>query len=276
MEYLLTQAPLGSNEALFALCCGHVWGAFHAIVGSDLPELAYIACTAFSLYEAAVVAGISPTAGGTLLHVVGPLMAPLKARLFHRDVDVDTAAVAACVKLGPRAAAAAAAAAAESSAPATEVRRGTDVELPHMAKYLLVAAFIASHNAPETDINMLSRVKSGRRKGTKRGRNSLSNAAGGVLHGGPRVFTLERLQAVFHAVVSSHAGSRVSSEAAGVDVLGTVALLQSLGLLAWGTVKGAAALDEGKLKCVAGCTTVENVAIRLQLDMGKYLAVTDK
>ena len=273
MLHLVAQAPPGADAALFRTCCRHVWGAFHATVGCDLSELAYIAGTAVPLYEEAIVQGVSAGAGATLLRIVGPLMAPLKARLFHRDVQLHRSAVAQAMKLGPRTPTAATGiAAADSNAAAA---RGTDVELPHMAKYLLIAAFIASHNAPDTDINMLSRAKSGRRRGKKRSRNAGSNAAGGVLHSGPRVFTLERLQAVFHAVVSSHAGTRVSADAAGVDLLGTVAALQGLGLLAWGTAKGASALDEGKLKCVAGQSTVANVAARLQLQLHNYLAATD-
>jgi len=274
MAHLATQAPPDADKALFLLCCRHVWGSFHATVGCDLSELAYIACSAFPLYEAAVAEGVSPAAGGTLLRVVGPLLAPLKARLFHRDVQLDTAAVASAIQLGSRGVQSGGAAAAAGGGAATATR-GTDVELPHMSKYLLIAAFIASHNAPDTDINMLSRVKSGRRRGKKRSRNAGSNAASSVLHSGPRVFTLERLQAVFHAVVSSHAGARASADAAGVDLLGTVAALQGLGLLAWGTGKAAGGLDEGKLKCVAGRSTVVNVAARLQLQLNNYLAATD-
>lgn len=246
IDTLVAVAPQGVDAALYRTAVGHVWGAFHAVVGADIQELAYLVSVAWPLYTAEAAKASGALQPAALFKAVSPHFLAMKQRLLHRDLEVAPAA----------------------AAPGGTSQRGMDVELPHFAKYMLVAAFLASHNPADTDLALLSRAHSGTKRGTKRRRSSAKNSSS--LDKGPKPFTLERLQAVFHALVAAHAGTKASTEAAGLDLLTTVATLISLGLLAKATARSG--LDEVKLRCAAGRDTVEKVAQRLQLPLASFMA----
>lgn len=73
-------------------------------------------------------------------------------------------------------------------------------ELPYYAKYLIVAAFLASFNSPKEDKRLFVKL-SGRTKKRvqKSNRNSQPKISSLVM--GPRLFDLERLLAIFYSII---------------------------------------------------------------------------
>jgi len=127
-------------------------------------------------------------------------------------------------------------------------------DLPYYSKYLLCAAYLASHNPPRTDPIHFSRFASTKRKrtrnpsstlGTTRNRSTLSSTANTTLTNPsnsrnrkiPRrllaasPFPLERLLAIFHAIVPGKAPVTA-------DVYMQIATLTGLRLLVRGGTAG--------------------------------------
>ena len=73
-------------------------------------------------------------------------------------------------------------------------------ELPYYAKYLIIAAFLASYNSPKEDKKLFVKL-SGRTKKRvpKNSKNSQAKISSLVM--GPRQFDLERLLAIFYSII---------------------------------------------------------------------------
>lgn len=84
----------------------------------------------------------------------------------------------------------------------TAKEREIEYELPLYFKFLLVAAFAASHNPPEQDVRYFSRSNSGRTKKINKTTDAKIILHQHVLEG-PRPFTLERLYAIFHSLIGN-------------------------------------------------------------------------
>jgi origin recognition complex subunit 5 len=147
--------------------------------------------------------------------------------------------------------------------------RGVDLELPYFAKLLLVAAFAASHNPPDTDARYFSRRATGRRRATHTTSAAASRSRAAAMLAGPRAFTLERLLALFHALVHGLDGPATSLGVGYGDLFGQVATLAQLHLLT--RVSAAGELDAPKFRCDLALESIMRVAATLELDLGKYL-----
>ncbi|KAI9223183.1 origin recognition complex subunit 5 C-terminus-domain-containing protein [Blastocladiella britannica] len=156
-------------------------------------------------------------------------------------------------------------------------------DLPAAAKYLLIASYLASYNPVAMDRSIFSRSRDGgagaSRRGTRvRGRTATANAASPSAragkrkanaappvpraHLGPRVFPLDRMLAIYHAVVD---GEGVEA----VDVLAQVATLVALRYLV--RVGGPDALDNVRVRCNVGFETVVKVAQSVRFDLQECL-----
>ncbi|KCV69027.1 hypothetical protein, variant [Fonticula alba] len=142
----------------------------------------------------------------------------------------------------------------------TASRSGLDFELPMHGKFLLVSAFLASHNPARADSQMFARAGSaegGRRRraggGGAFGNSPLKAAA---IRGaaatvpqrllGPRPFRLERLIAIFRMLLQSSGDELLLSGAerevlASADLAQLIRTLTSLRLLVRGSLAGAVA-----------------------------------
>lgn len=78
----------------------------------------------------------------------------------------------------------------------TKVTRTLD--LPYFAKYFLVAAFLASYNSPKDDKRLFVKNHAKKRKRLVQDQKK-ENASKELL--GPKVFTLDRLLAIFYAIM---------------------------------------------------------------------------
>lgn len=75
------------------------------------------------------------------------------------------------------------------------------LDLPYYAKYFLIAAFIASFNSPKYDRQLFVKASNKKRKTnrlTKKPENSTSQLVG------PKIFSLDRLLAIFYAIIEEN------------------------------------------------------------------------
>lgn len=124
-----------------------------------------------------------------------------------------------------------------------------DVELPHMAKLLLVAAFLAAHVPRTADSRLFSRLATGDRATRRPARPERAAAASAAAPPGPHTFKLERMRAI--AVLLK--GGEVEA-AHNVELGSAVASLVRLGLLRY---TSRSVFDEARLRCTASREFVE-------------------
>ncbi|KAJ7388423.1 Origin recognition complex subunit 5 [Desmophyllum pertusum] len=136
----------------------------------------------------------------------------------------------------------------------------THMELPFYAKYLLIAAYLASYNPAHTD----------RRFFTKQGRRGLSSRAKAAAKGkksntqltGPKNFQLDRLMAIFYSIVEENVAPSAS-------ILCQISSLVSLNLLA--QITSDDQIDCPKYKCLVNFLSISEIAKQLQFDIVQYL-----
>lgn len=133
-------------------------------------------------------------------------------------------------------------------------------ELPYYAKYLIIAAFLASYNSPKEDKKLFVKL-SGRTK--KRVQNSTKNAQTKIssLVVGPRQFDLERLLAIFYSIIEEK--PHIS-----VNLLTQITSLVELQLL---LKVGNDPLETPKYKCAVGFDFIIIIAKTLSFNVTKYL-----
>lgn len=140
-------------------------------------------------------------------------------------------------------------------------------ELPYYAKYLLIAAYLASHNPTRQDqiFFMKMHEKKRRKKGGGKGRPAKHRTIQRKLLG-PQPFPLERWLAIFHAVVPE--GATTGS----ADLLTMISTLSALRLI----VKASASaniMDSGaKWRANVGAEYIAVVAKTVRFEVQDYLA----
>lgn len=157
------------------------------------------------------------------------------------------------------------------------------VLLPRTARLLLVAAYLASHNAPRHDQTLFSTWHYGRRK---RGGGHVKSSGHRSKHRkiarkllGPGVFVLERMVAIYVALrreqLGDGGGGKGGGNALGVDadVGMALATLASFRLLVRvGAGAGAGDMDRGgRWRCGVGWEVVRGVGRSLGLEVEEWL-----
>ncbi len=142
--------------------------------------------------------------------------------------------------------------------------------LPYYTKYLLSAAYLASYNPARQDLAFFTKASEKKRR--KRGGGTAVSHFRPSKHRkiqrrllGPQAFVLERLLAIFHAIVPHTVAS------GSADVLTQVATLANLRLLAR-TASGGDILDAGtKWRVNVGWEYIRELARSLRFDIENYL-----
>uniref|UniRef100_A0A182S5Z0 Origin recognition complex subunit 5 n=1 Tax=Anopheles maculatus TaxID=74869 RepID=A0A182S5Z0_9DIPT len=132
--------------------------------------------------------------------------------------------------------------------PAKDVTAAQYIELPYYAKYLLIAAYLASNNATKEDKRLF--VKN---HGKQRKRLQAVNARAKVVEKmttklGPKAFNIDRLLAIFYAILDEKVGLTC-------NLMAQISTLVHLKLLAYASVDGGAGMLDGsvtRLKCTVG------------------------
>ncbi|KAG6457117.1 hypothetical protein O3G_MSEX010120 [Manduca sexta] len=134
-------------------------------------------------------------------------------------------------------------------------------ELPYYAKYLLIAAYLASYNPPKEDkrLFMKNHGKQRKRMQQVKAKAKINEKLNTQL--GPKVFTLDRLLAIFYAILEDKIG--LTS-----NLLAQIATLVELKLIAGGKEID---LDAAKYKCIVGYDFIAAVAQTVGFNVRKYL-----
>ncbi|CAB3229354.1 unnamed protein product [Arctia plantaginis] len=134
-------------------------------------------------------------------------------------------------------------------------------ELPYYAKFLLIAAYLASYNPPKEDKRLFMKNHGKQRKRLQqvRAKAKISERLNTQL--GPKVFTLDRLLAIFYAILEEKIG--LTS-----NLLAQIATLVELKLIAGSKEID---LDTAKYKCIVGYDFISAVAQTVGFNVRKYL-----
>lgn len=134
-------------------------------------------------------------------------------------------------------------------------------ELPYYAKFLLIAAYLASYNPPKEDKRLFMKNHGKQRKRLQqvRAKAKISEKLNTQL--GPKVFTLDRLLAIFYAILEEKIG--LTS-----NLLAQIATLVELKLIAGSKEID---LDTAKYKCIVGYDFISAVAQTVGFNVRKYL-----
>nr|XP_022297025.1 origin recognition complex subunit 5-like [Crassostrea virginica]XP_022297026.1 origin recognition complex subunit 5-like [Crassostrea virginica]XP_022297027.1 origin recognition complex subunit 5-like [Crassostrea virginica] len=133
----------------------------------------------------------------------------------------------------------------------------THVELPYYSKYLLIAAYLASYNPAKSDKKFFSKHSDKQKKKLLKKQERTNNH---ML--GPKPFPLDRLMAVFYAIVEG----KVAPTA---NIFMQITSLVSVHLLA--QVAGDDQIDVPKYKCLVSLDFIKSVARTVNFDVIRYL-----
>lgn len=142
--------------------------------------------------------------------------------------------------------------------------------LPYYPAYLLISAYLASHNPPKHDIALFSKASLSKRR--KRGGGTALTSHRTSKHRqisrrllGPQSFPLERFFAIFHAILPvDHAGG-------GGDTMCQVATLVGLRLMVKAGAGGDVLEGGGKWRVNVGWEFLRGVARGVKFDIENYL-----
>lgn len=134
-------------------------------------------------------------------------------------------------------------------------------ELPYYAKYLLIAAYLASYNPPKEDKRLFMKYHGKQRKRLQQVRAKAKIGEKLNMQLGPKVFTLDRLLAIFYAILEEKIG--LTS-----NLLSQIATLVELKLIAGSKEID---LDTAKYKCIVGYDFISAVAQTVGFNVRKYL-----
>lgn len=134
-------------------------------------------------------------------------------------------------------------------------------ELPYYTKYLLIAAYLASYNPSKEDKRLFMKNHGKRRKRLQevRAKAKISEKLNTQL--GPKAFTLDRLLAIFYAILEHKIG--LTS-----NLLSQIATLVELKLISGSKEID---LDSAKYKCIVGYDFISAVAQTVGFNVKKYL-----
>uniref|UniRef100_A0A182W544 Uncharacterized protein n=1 Tax=Anopheles minimus TaxID=112268 RepID=A0A182W544_9DIPT len=143
------------------------------------------------------------------------------------------------------------------------------IELPYYAKYLLIAAYLASNNATKEDKRLF--VKN---HGKQRKRLQTVNARAKVVEKmitklGPKAFNIDRLLAIFYAILDEKVGLTC-------NLMVQISTLVHLKLLTYASVDGGGAgmLDGSvtRLQCTVGLDFIIHIGRMVGFNVRQYLS----
>lgn len=137
----------------------------------------------------------------------------------------------------------------------------TDILLPFYAKYLLIAAYLASYNPAREDKRLFMKEHDRRRKTLAYTKRSAKVSELLNTQLGPKQFTLDRLLAIFFSVVNERAG--LCS-----NLMSQISSLVHMQLL---TAVGEHNLDGQRYKCNVNFEYIHSVSKTVGFNIRKYL-----
>ena len=138
------------------------------------------------------------------------------------------------------------------------------LELPYYAKYLLVAAYLASHNAAKEDkrLFMKNHGKQKKRMQTVNAKAKVSEKMATQL--GPKTFTIDRLLAIFYAIIDEKVGLTC-------NLLAQISTLIHLKFITFSAGESNVMDGSARLQCTVGMDFVMHIGKMLGFNVRQYL-----
>ena len=210
-------------------------------VGSrSVPFFTWIAESLVGKYREPVERGTTEKENARALYrQIEPEIKAMRTQAFIREVDPNSAA--------------------QNSGNNSQNLR-LHVELPYHSKYLLIASYLASYNPAGSDKRFFVKASTGAKKRlptTSRSREKLPSQLTG-----PKAFPLDRMMAIFHAIVDENVtpSALISNQIAS---LVTLQFLTSVG--------SEDTLDAPKYKCNIGLDFVGQISKQVEFEIYKFL-----
>ncbi|XP_017014722.2 origin recognition complex subunit 5 [Drosophila takahashii] len=214
----------------------------------DLPELQLTARKCLSIYLEPVLDGTVEATDISRLwrHIAGPLRSALTQIYMRIEKPTEESEDFAALE-------------------DQSVRKlAQSLELPYYAKYLLIAAFLASHNAANQDKRLFVKHhgKQRKRMQTVNARAKTSDKMSTTL--GPKSFSIDRLLAIFYAILEEKVGLTC-------NLLSQISTLVHLKLLSF--VSGEQNIMDGsaRLQCTIGLEFVLQIGKVVGFNVRQYL-----
>ncbi|XP_055615999.1 origin recognition complex subunit 5 [Toxorhynchites rutilus septentrionalis] len=143
-------------------------------------------------------------------------------------------------------------------------RMAQNLELPFYAKYLLIAAYLASHNAAKEDkrLFMKNHGKQKKRLQSVNAKARVSEKMATQL--GPKSFTVDRLLAIFYAILDEKVGLTC-------NLLAQISTLIHLKFLIFASGEGSIMDGNGRLQCTVGMDFIMHIGKMVGFNVRQYL-----
>lgn len=271
-ETLPTTTP-EDTDFLWPRFCGAVHDALTSAASRTLPSFRHACETLWPRFTAPILAGTHGPREFSKLLIVGRAHFQNESLLNPGIISVSRHSGTDAVAQAPQTASSTAA---TTSAPALVAK------LPTMARLLLLAAYLASHNATKHDLTLFSTYHHGRRK--RRGGGFAAprqSGARGNKHRkisrkllGAHAFALERMMAIFASMRNEWAaGNGSTAGAAGLDADVGMALstLASLRLLVRVGIAADPLDRAGKWRVNVGWDFIRGVGRSMRVEVEEWL-----
>ncbi|XP_065077483.1 origin recognition complex subunit 5-like [Ochlerotatus camptorhynchus] len=146
----------------------------------------------------------------------------------------------------------------------TMKRLAQNLELPFYAKYLLIAAYLASHNAAKEDkrLFMKNHGKQKKRLQSVNAKAKVSEKMATQL--GPKSFTIDRLLAIFYAILDEKVGLTC-------NLLAQISTLIHLKFLIFASGEGTIMDGSARLQCTIGMDFITHIGKMVGFNVRQYL-----
>ncbi|XP_038104064.1 origin recognition complex subunit 5 [Culex quinquefasciatus] len=146
----------------------------------------------------------------------------------------------------------------------TMKRLAQNLELPFYAKFLLIAAYLASHNAAKEDKRLFMKYhgKQKKRLQTVNAKAKVSEKMATQL--GPKAFTIDRLLAIFYAILDEKVGLTC-------NLLAQISTLIHLKFLNFASGEGTIMDGSARLQCTVGMDFIVHIGKMVGFNVRQYL-----
>ncbi|XP_055911778.1 origin recognition complex subunit 5 [Eupeodes corollae] len=214
----------------------------------DLPELKVVSTDCFDIYVEPVLNGTIDKNDVSRLwrHITNPLKTALSQVYMRMDQELEIRTD-------------------ETFVTNQSVKKlAQSLELPYYGKYLLIAAFLASHNSAKEDKRLF--VK---HHGKQRKRMQAVNAKAKVTEKmstslGPKSFSIDRLLAIFYAILDEKVGLTC-------NLLAQISTLVHLKLLSYVSGENNVVEGSAKLQCTVGLEFILYIGKVVGFNVRQYL-----
>ncbi|XP_055844180.1 origin recognition complex subunit 5 [Episyrphus balteatus] len=214
----------------------------------DLPELKVVSTDCFDIYVEPVLNGTIDKNDVSRLwrHITNPLKIALAQVYMRMDQDTEVRV--------------------EGTFEANQSvkKLAQSLELPYYGKYLLIAAFLASHNSAKEDKRLFVKHHGKQRKRlqTVNARAKVSEKMSTSL--GPKSFSIDRLLAIFYAILDEKVGLTC-------NLLAQISTLVHLKLLSYVSGENNVVEGSAKLQCTVGLEFILYIGKVVGFNVRQYL-----